>query len=450
MIKDRELRRCRVDLQQIAVRAVTLATLLASAFAPVRDAKAQTLARPGWAGSGMKVAQWWRNSVIVEVSPESAGDRTVLSHTRLQLGDLQTLGTDAVLLRGIDVGVPAGSNGADPQLAANYGTLDDFDQLMREASGRRIRLMVELPTTLVGNALLADARFWLNRGVSGLYLQGDAGRSDDQVRALRGVLRGYVGDRVLAGGVEEGASGQVGNGLDMVFATLQGFGGGPQATDITAVRSSIEAARRSSTAVSVATVSATAPAVAGDEAKARSTALLMVRGSVALRAQDVGIGPEEEARTQEAQREAAETKAVETATSPAAAANARRAAAARKASAAMAVELPGDETFAWNQRMIGLHRGNAALLAGEQTLLNEDDAGALVSVWQARAGQPLVAVVNFRGTAFKFNLTQGLAKLRTHGLFLKAVLRSDKGMGAMPLGNVSLPAYGVYLGQLGR
>ena len=114
------------------------------------------------------------------------------------------------------------------------------------------------------------------------------------------------------------------------------------------------------------------------------------------------------------------------------------------------MELSGDETFVWYSRMIGLHRGNAAMLGGEQTLLNVDDTGALAAVWQPRAGQPLVAVVCLREAPCKLNLTEDFAKMRMHGLFLRAVLRTDRGMGAMPLGNVSLPGNGVYVGQLGR
>ena len=416
------------------------------------NVRAQTLARPGWAGSGMKVTQWWRNSVIVEVSPEGAGEGTVLSHTRLQLGDLQTLGTDAILLRGVDVGA-AGSR-PEPQIASSYGTMEEFDELMREASGRRMRLLVELPSSLSGDGLLADARFWLNRGVSGVYLQGEASRSPEVMRALRGVVRGYVGNRVLAGDAVEAAGaaapgGRSGDAPDLAFATLRGFGAGAQGTDVTAVRGAMEAFRGASETW-VAAVDAKAPPVTGAEAKARATALLMVRGSVALRAQDVGVGPEEQARRQEAERDAAETRAVAAATSPAAASNARRAAAARKAAAATALELPGDATFVWYQKMIGLHRGNAAMLSGVQTLLNDDDNGALVSVWQPRAGQPLVAVVNLRAEPCKLQLTEDFAKLRMRGLFLRTVVRTDAGMGAMSLGNVVLPGYGVYLGQLGR
>ena len=413
-------------------------------------ARAQTLARPGWAGSGMKVAQWWRNSVIVEVSPESAGAGTVLGHTRLQLGDLQTLGTDALLLRGLDAG-SAGKVG-EPQLAGNYGTMDEFDQLMREASGRRMRLMVELPAGLTGDALLGDARFWLNRGVSGLALPAEASGSDETVRALRGVLHGYVGERVLAAESAGGAaSARVGSGADLVFTVLPGFGAGAQATDVAAVRTAIDgAARRGGSGASVASVDPKAPAVTGGEAKARATALLMARGSVALRAQDVGVGPEEEARLQEAERDAAEKRAIETATSPAAASNARRAAAARKAAAASALELPGDATFSWYSRMIGMHRGNPAMLGGEQTLVDEDEKGALVSVWQGRGGQPLVAVVNLHAEPCTMDLKDEFEHLRLRGLFLRTVVRTDPGMGAMPLGKVSLPGYGVYFGQLGR
>ena len=90
------------------------------------------------------------------------------------------------------------------------------------------------------------------------------------------------------------------------------------------------------------------------------------------------------------------------------------------------------------------------MLGGEQTLLNEDSTGALVAVWQSRSGQPLVAVVNLHSEPCKLSLIEDFTRLHKRGLFLRTVVRTDSGMGAMPLGAVSLPGYGVYLGQLGR
>lgn len=441
---------------------------------------AQTLARPGWAGSGLTVSQWWRNSVIVEVPARQPGSTTVLQHTLAQLADLQTLGADAILLRGLESDTPRSGGTLEAPLSASYGTLDDFDQLMREASGRRIRLLVELPSSGTSEALVADARFWLSRGVSGVYLAGAPGVETQAKRhALRAALHGYIGDRILLGDraaadpnqnppepppdrpaptpkdtsrdVLKDARGDTPtDSPDILFSTLRGFGAGAQPTDVAAVRASLEAARRSTRGVTAIAVDPSAPPVTGEEAKARAATLLLARGSIALRAEDIGIGPEEQAKLQETQWKSEEQHAIDTATSPAAASNARRAAERRRAAAATAIELPGDATFVWYQRVIGLHRGNATMLGGEQTILNHDDAGALVAVWKGRAGQPLVAVVNLRGTPAKFQLAEDLAKLQTRGHFLRTVVRSDAGLGAMSLTGMMLSAYGVYLGQIGR
>lgn len=442
------------------LRRVCRLVLLALAVTPTLPS--QTLARPGWAGSGLTVTQWWRNSVIVEVSA-TPGGANLLQHTVAQLADLQTLGVDAILLRGIESTRPHSGSSREAPLASGFGTLDDVDTLMREASGRRIRLLVEVPASLGLDALAGDARFWLSRGVSGIYLGGTGAETQAKLHALRGALHGYVGDRILLGDRADGNSSEAaqngaaptpnrsrGDAPDIAIAYLRGFGSGSQPTDVAAVRTSLEAARKASAGITAAAVDPAAPAVTGDEAKARGAALLLARGSIALRAEDIGIGPEEQAKLQETQRQADEQHAIDSATSPAAAGNARRAAERRRAAAATAVELPGDATFVWYQRMIGLHRGNATMLGGEQTFWNHDAAGVIEATWRPRAGHALVALVNLSSKPAQYSLKDDLVRMQERGLFLRTVVRSDVGLGAMPLSGISLAPYGVYFGQLGR
>ncbi len=405
-------------------------------------AGAQTLARPGWVGSGLTVAQWWRGAVLFEVFPEGDG---ALSRVTRELDDLQVLGVDALLLRGVDAG--AASAGVQGRLAGAYGTLEQFDELLAQASRRRIRVVVEVPGALEGEALTGAARFWLSRGVSGVLLGAGGQGAAAKEAMLRGVLRGYVGDRVLLGEGDEATAGR--GGPEMVLRTIRGFGAGG-AVDVGAVRASLAEASGAGRggAERVAQIDPAAGEASGESAKARISVLLMAPGGVALRAGETGEGPEAEAAAARRAQEAKDREALAAATSPAAVGNVKRAIARR--GAGEPPRYAGDAVFAWAERMIGLHRGSPAMLRGQQTLLNFDAEGAIVSVWRGASGPVLCEVVNLRGEPVKLSLQQGFAGMGLRGVFLRPVARTDAGMGAMPLGRVRLPGYGVYLGELGR
>ena len=94
-------------------------------------AGAQTLARPGWAGSGMTANIWWRHAVVYAVDTHSNGG---LKAVAARMDAMQMLNVDAVLLRGVQ---GAGEAGIDPAA----GTMDDFDAVLREASNRSLRVL---------------------------------------------------------------------------------------------------------------------------------------------------------------------------------------------------------------------------------------------------------------------------------------------------------------------
>ena len=444
-------------------------------------ARGQVLARPGWAGSGLTVTQWWRSAVIFAVDPENAGQAgALLLRLTGELDDLQVLGVDAMLLRGVDAaGTPTSPE--QGRVSAAYGSLEQFDALLEEASRRRVRVIVEVPATLKEEDLAAAARFWLSRGVGGLFLgqvseppmspggtgagQGSstdlaagvansgaaaAGYAGAKGALLRKLLHSYVGDRILVG--EAATQTQaVAGGPEMLLKTIRGFGPG-QVVDVAAVRTSVADARAGAVGrsgpVSVVQLDPAGAAVSGDGAKARLAVLAMMPGGIALREGESGAGPGAEAASAKEAQAARDQAALAQATSPAAVGNVKRAIARREAG-----EPPryaGDGVFAWAERMIGLHRGSAAMLRGQQTLLNLDDKGAVVSVWREQAGPVLCEIVNLRDTSTELSLTAGFADMRLRGSFLKPVARTDAGMGAVPLSRVKLPPYGVFVGELGR
>lgn len=167
-------------------------------------ASAQTLARPGWAGSGLTAQAWWQAAVIYRVQPQSFqdsdGDGTGdLRGLAQRLDYLQSIGVDAVLLE---------SHTDDP----------GFDDLLSDASRHHIRVLVQLgqqpseasatgPRT--ADSILNEARSWLRRGVAGVYLPGPELNALTQasfrdavslVHELRSMADGFPGERIILTG----------------------------------------------------------------------------------------------------------------------------------------------------------------------------------------------------------------------------------------------------------
>jgi len=405
-----------------------------------RVAEPQSLARPGWAGSGMTAERWWPHAVLCEVRPGSfaanadATSGSTLRRVASHMEDLQTLGIDAVLLRGLESGVaqPASAQthsvppAAVVDLDPRYGTLDEFDQLVSEAVRHGVRVLVELHRGATGPAMIADARFWLNRGVTGLAL---AGGDEAQTRALRGVLHSYIGERVLiAGGAVPSVSASATD------------------TDLLARARTSRTPRRSETTRVVQLdqpdlLVIRLPAVAQGAAAMRQSleraqALLSARPPVPLLS--AGEGSDESAST--------------------------RVFATALLGSGGAVLLAADDLdlrdaasaapssiFAWYRQWTGLHRGDPVMRTGTDTLLDHDAEGALVWVRRSSAGgATVVAICNLTNQPLHLSLVEDIARLRLRGSFLRTIARSDNGMGAMPLRAVTLPPFGVYVGELSR
>ena len=157
------------------------------------SARAQVLARPGWAGSGVSIEPWWRRAVFYRITPslyqDSDGDGKGDLHGIVQRLDyIQSLGVDAILLA--------------PPIQP-----EGFDDLARAASQHHLRLLVEIPTPDA-----AEARLWLNQGAAGLYVDIDGTKTNagPVLRELRRLTDSYPGERILltgAAGSHAGADG---------------------------------------------------------------------------------------------------------------------------------------------------------------------------------------------------------------------------------------------------
>jgi hypothetical protein len=114
--------------------------------------------------------------------------------------------------------------------------------------------------------------------------------------------------------------------------------------------------------------------------------------------------------------------------------------------------VPVDPLTGWYQKLAALHHGNATLRAGGKTLLDFDAQNVLV--WVNRPAHaspqtpPVVVLCNLSSSPVQLSLTEEIKKLNLRGFFLRAVLRSDAGMGAQDIDAVTLPPYAVYIGEL--
>ncbi len=168
---------------------------------------AQTLARPGWVGSGLTSQTWWQSGVIYRVEPErfqdSDGDGVGDLHGLAERLDyLQSIGVDAALIE-------ADTNG----LATDPG----FDDLLSDASRHHIRILVSLGAddadnnaqALTSEQVMTEARTWLRRGVAGVYVPSSMlsaiARSNFQqavllLQQLRSLADSFPGERIVIAG----------------------------------------------------------------------------------------------------------------------------------------------------------------------------------------------------------------------------------------------------------
>lgn len=474
------------------------ALLLALSFSALSHA--QTLARPGWAGSGLNVQPWWKHAVIYEIDPrsfqDSNGDGTGdFKGIAQRLDYLKSVGVDAILLDSVTIAMSANTVAPiDPAI----GSLDDFDELSREAGRRNIRILLSLaPAENGGESSLPVARFWLSRGVAGLRLAGSA----DNFPGLRKLVSSYAGQRILItdAGVAGGSSG--GLVVDASMLSIKAQEGAPGATSIAAVRVAMEQSQAISRG-GAALLATDGPGVARSvdrfSGKSHNAGIAKIIGTILLlnrsvpliyAGQEVGLhspsgeavampwGAPPVAEKPESQPLPAVSAPAPASPSPAITApsekyvpyvapvpkaktaplpcdgctNGQPAIAADPKSVA-AQDSDSKSVLNFYRQLSTLHHGNAALRDGEQITLNHDDLNALVWIRRTASVTPLtpavVVVCNLSDRPLVLPLKAELARLHLRGSFLRTLLRSDDGMGSMHLEPITVPPYGVYVGEL--
>jgi hypothetical protein len=151
---------------------------------------AQTLARPGWAGSGLTAESWWRNAVMYRITTRSFQDSNGdgigdLAGVAQRMDYLQSLNVDAILLD------PPGENSG-------------FDEVISAAVPRHIRVIITLEDggntqQVPDSEVLAQARMWLTRGAAGIFLHSTRSATDvaPLLHRMRMLTDSFPGGRVI-------------------------------------------------------------------------------------------------------------------------------------------------------------------------------------------------------------------------------------------------------------
>ena len=369
--------------------------------------RGQMLAHKGWAGNGLTVDAWWKSAVFYRV------DASGVEGLTQRLDYLQGLGVDAVVL-------------SPPRVQAGE-SLEEFDTLEQEASRRKIRVVVEVPVSaeVSVEGTVSAARFWLSRGVGGMRLTAAQGgvaltRADWAARAsaVRKLCAGFAGERVV---ISEGP-------LPEAVARRRRTRGGTVGSDVGAqlgVDSGLMQARvwdadvvRSVLAGGVPgrVLESDAPGVArsgerfqGGAAVAKMVATVLFAGReepMIFSGQETGADDGDDA----------------------------------------------DSLLDWYRRMSALRHEQASLREG--TLAMVETGYPEVVAWVRRSdagrGRTVLVVCNVSGQARVISLVEALRKMGVsagNGVHPLAV--SVAGMEASyTAGGISLPAYGVYVGEL--
>jgi hypothetical protein len=432
---------------------------LASALTAPIFVAAQTLARPGWAGSGMTTDLWWKHAILYEVNPANfspAGTGTPLHALAQRLDYIHTLGVDAILLTPIESDA-AHATAINPTL----GTLDDLDDLLREASRRDLRVLLDLDPQIPSADIPNVARFWLNRGIAGFHISGTNNTAHAQASELREITAGYLGQRILIADADPTLpsdprqrtytapntqspqlllNAAIGTQDKLTAATIRPvlevtqdiFDAGHSlpmlATDGPGFKRSFNRYGDGQHDVAIAKVLATVLLASHAE-------------SLLYYGQELGVS-------------SPEPDPLITWAAPPAPVKGKPAPPPTHTdipNAALEEADPGS-LLNWYRQLTALHHGNAAIASGSSVTINQDDKNVLVWVRKPQTvtplSPPLVILCNLTAQPVTLSLKADLARLHLRGSFLRTVLRSDSGMGTMHLESMTIAPYSVYIGQL--
>jgi glycosidase len=398
------------------------------------SASAQMLARPGWAGFGQKSEAWWKHSIIYEVDPHGFSPEG-LKGVAQRLDYIHSLGTDAILLTHI------APDAAHPEsLDPAIGTFDDLDTLSREASSRNMRILLDLGAPPAGTDLNSLARLWLNRGLAGFRIA-----DPQQADQLRKITGSYIGERIVIGDLDPSANGhqQPQLLLDPRLTKLNQF-------NAATLRPAIETIQSNSSALLLTTdgpdITRSAARFGDGEhnldiAKILAAVLLTNRASSLIYyGQEIGLS------SSVMQWGIPVSPAGPHARKP------LHSAPVNDPISVAAQETNNASLLSWYRQLSALHHSNQTLSSAPSVMLDHDAQNVLAWVRKPEGASlrdpPIVFVCNLTAQPVHLSLKDDMQKIHLKGSFLRTVLRSDSGMGPMSLDSMTIPPFGVYIGQL--
>ena len=151
-------------------------------------ARGQQLAHAGWRGNSIAPEAWWKHAAFVRFNSD-----TTFTGVARAIENMSAVSADSIILP--DLQPPAD---APLPFDTRFGSEDDLDALLREASARRMHVLLCMPLQRTEGARGAgEVRFWLSRGIAGFDLGTIAAADMDAARALRAALDHFPGQRIL-------------------------------------------------------------------------------------------------------------------------------------------------------------------------------------------------------------------------------------------------------------
>jgi hypothetical protein len=320
----------------------------------------------------------------------------------------------------------------DPSL----GTIDDVDEIIRRSSQDNLRVLVEIDSSSAGAE--GKARLWLTHGVAGFYAPK---ASPEQLAQLRKSASGFGGQRIVIGDVD--ASTQS-HGADTPQLVADARAGTQEKLVASSIRPALEAAQQIvEEGHSIPLLLSDGPGLKrsmsryGDGthdleiAKQLAVMLLSTRAATMIfSGQEFGLSDGSN------QISFAESKKGE-----------------QPNPFGVAAESSTPSSLLnWYRQLSALSHTNRTLSNGAITVLNQDEQNVLAWVRRPAAATlatpPIVVVENLSSQPVTVSLKPDILRLHLRGSFLRTLLRSDSGMGAMHLDGMTLAPHAVFIGEL--
>lgn len=148
------------------------------------SAQAQELAHAGWRGNNIAPEVWWQHASMIRCAQD-----VTFADVAKMLDHVSDVGADSIVL-------PDLQPTAKQPYAERFGTEDELDALLREVSARRMHVLLQMPIQRA-TSTPGEVRFWMSRGVAGLDLGTLSAGDMDAAQQLRASLDHFAGRRIL-------------------------------------------------------------------------------------------------------------------------------------------------------------------------------------------------------------------------------------------------------------